>query len=797
MTIPVSVCLPIYNASRYLRECLDSILSQSFTAFELLIVDDGSTDDSCGIVASYDDPRIRLIRNRHDYIGSLNLLLHEARGKYLARMDADDVMLPGRLQVQYDYMEAHPDIDVWAGGYVSVENEKLKRVPGVLNRPLRLSDMRQHNLFGNPATIIRMDTFRNFGVSYEQPYIYAEDYRFWSRLVHAGATVVCTDRPFFKMRHGDDRTTSRHMGLVWTAAQKVQDAIDDWLTESRYAGYVQPEIKDSGKKLTVIMPFLNEGEETVATVRSIRETAGDSVDIMAINDQSTDDYPYEEALRPYDVCYLVNAKRKGVAASRDYGISLCRTPYFLLLDAHMRFYSKGWAERYVALLEQNDRQLLCAQTDFLTKDESGVYHNDKCIPSFGAYMPFAPRHLLPDIAWSLTEACPDSDEEEIPFVLGAGYAASKRYWQYLRGLEGLLYYGSDEAYISLKVWLEGGRCLLVKDTVIGHIYRKKSPYRHYNASEAHNYLWISDLLLPFSCRHLAEATILRRDRELYASVREVWKSKVALRQELKGHYAKILTRNFNDILYMHRERRRRDAAEYFSPYLEKLLAVAGFLASATPERDGLFHGKVGHVLWFEHYRRYSGEDHWEDLASELWAPVEQAIADEALPANFAEGLAGIGWALLYMRAQGFISDLPEATLADIDRQLACCHVSELAADDLAHGGAGILVYAVQRWKQALSDRNPALWSEPFRQELRAVAERIIRDSDSVITLYHALQYQALDNGELPEGDDMPPALHEWLDFDRSMPDNPRHWQPGLCRCAASLTLHAMLVFEHA
>lgn len=68
MTIPVSVCLPIYNASRYLRECLDSILSQSFTAFELLIVDDGSTDDSCGIVASYDDPRIRLIRNRHDYI---------------------------------------------------------------------------------------------------------------------------------------------------------------------------------------------------------------------------------------------------------------------------------------------------------------------------------------------------------------------------------------------------------------------------------------------------------------------------------------------------------------------------------------------------------------------------------------------------------------------------------------------------------------------------------------------------------------------------------------------------------
>ena len=89
--------MPVYNASRYLRDCIDSILSQSFTDFELLIVDDGSTDDSVEIIRSYSDSRIRLIENKHDYIGSLNLLLQEARGKYIARMDADDVMLPNRL----------------------------------------------------------------------------------------------------------------------------------------------------------------------------------------------------------------------------------------------------------------------------------------------------------------------------------------------------------------------------------------------------------------------------------------------------------------------------------------------------------------------------------------------------------------------------------------------------------------------------------------------------------------------------------------------------------------------------
>ena len=98
--ISISVCMPVYNASRYLRDCIDSILSQSFTDFELLIVDDGSTDDSVEIIRSYSDSRIRLIENKHDYIGSLNLLLQEARGKYIARMDADDVMLPNRLETQ-------------------------------------------------------------------------------------------------------------------------------------------------------------------------------------------------------------------------------------------------------------------------------------------------------------------------------------------------------------------------------------------------------------------------------------------------------------------------------------------------------------------------------------------------------------------------------------------------------------------------------------------------------------------------------------------------------------------------
>ena len=94
----LSVVMPVYNAARWLRECMESILSQDFTDFELIVADDGSTDDSRAIVRSFADARIRLLELPHDYIGTLNRMLAEARGRYICRMDADDLMVPGRLR---------------------------------------------------------------------------------------------------------------------------------------------------------------------------------------------------------------------------------------------------------------------------------------------------------------------------------------------------------------------------------------------------------------------------------------------------------------------------------------------------------------------------------------------------------------------------------------------------------------------------------------------------------------------------------------------------------------------------
>ena len=106
--------MPMFNASPYLRECIDSVLAQTYADFELLIVDDGSEDDSVDIIRSYTDSRIRLIERRHDYIASLNCLFDEARGTFVAHMDADDVMKPDRLKAQLIYLETHPEIDILA-----------------------------------------------------------------------------------------------------------------------------------------------------------------------------------------------------------------------------------------------------------------------------------------------------------------------------------------------------------------------------------------------------------------------------------------------------------------------------------------------------------------------------------------------------------------------------------------------------------------------------------------------------------------------------------------------------------
>src|ERR1041385_423561 len=106
----ITVLMPAYNAGKYIREAIESVLRQTHSNFELLIVNDGSTDDTVSVILSFDDPRIVLVNKEHEGIAqALNTGLRLAYTHYVARFDADDICMPDRLEKQFNFLEDHPD----------------------------------------------------------------------------------------------------------------------------------------------------------------------------------------------------------------------------------------------------------------------------------------------------------------------------------------------------------------------------------------------------------------------------------------------------------------------------------------------------------------------------------------------------------------------------------------------------------------------------------------------------------------------------------------------------------------
>src|SRR4051812_37233803 len=107
---PVTVLMPAYNAGLYIREAIDSVLNQSYEDFEFLIINDGSTDDTKAILDGYTDRRLKVVHQENlQLVRTLNKGLSLAAGKWIARFDADDVCLPGRLAAQLEFISRNPD----------------------------------------------------------------------------------------------------------------------------------------------------------------------------------------------------------------------------------------------------------------------------------------------------------------------------------------------------------------------------------------------------------------------------------------------------------------------------------------------------------------------------------------------------------------------------------------------------------------------------------------------------------------------------------------------------------------
>ena len=179
----VTVLLPVYNGENFLANAIESILNQTFTDFELIIIDDGSTDSSKIIASSFDDTRIRIEENNSNIglIATLNKGLKLARGDYIARMDADDLSFPDRLKKQVFFMDSHPEVGI-SGSYIEKVDERGSKV---IELPLHHNTICFYMMFDNPfahnTIVFRRSMVEQNCLSYDQNFKYSEDYDLWDR----------------------------------------------------------------------------------------------------------------------------------------------------------------------------------------------------------------------------------------------------------------------------------------------------------------------------------------------------------------------------------------------------------------------------------------------------------------------------------------------------------------------------------------------------------------------------------------------------------------------------------------
>ena len=777
---PVSVCMSMYNASKYLRECIDSVLAQTFTDFEFLIVDDGSTDDSVEIVQSYHDSRIRLIENKHDYIGSLNILLDEARGKYIARMDADDVMMPERLRIQFEYMENHTSADLVASGMNYLGSMGQSYVPSVTNRYLNPKDMLGGCCIAHPTVFVRNDILKKHNLRYRDEYKYAEDYRLWAEMLMLGLRLINVERPLIHYRVSSNQISNIKGDVQSRISNKIQHELKRWIRTTEESVIKESyDLPVSGNKLTLVIPFLNEGEEVSNTVKSAREHVGNDVDIIVINDCSTDGYNYLESLEGLNVFYVENRISIGAAASKDKGARLSTTPYFILLDAHMRFYDSHWLERYIEELEKDDNRILCCQTKWLSK-KNGIVEEGNKADTRGAFLRFDDVVLMPGIHWDNYEHNGNLSGDKIPTVLGATYGASKRFWNHIKGLQGLIHYGCEEAYISIKAYLFGGCCSFVSDVSIGHIYRESAPYQMYYEDTVYNNFWIMQTLFPTSLRSFAISKCFWHYPELTKDLMARMSERKDQIQKLKSYYLTQQQKDFSYIL---------DINDQFVPEEEeevvekaKLLPdIFRFIEKETTREIGIYQGVMGKVIFLCNAFDISKENSIDEQATILFSDIEDSIKT-CFCWNFKDGLSGIGWGLIYLETHNYIDDIDDL-LELIDQRIMCLNVKRISDDSFDMGVGGILAYEVARLGYCKRKKTVLPFDETFINDTKERAQ-LIMAKENVLdyrSYNYACQLQefALDDSNWKI---LRPELWEIFEFPESINENKENWCISMQNC---------------
>ena len=240
--------MPVYNCQLYIREAVDSILNQTETNFEFLILDDASTDQTVSIIKSYTDSRIKLIVKPQNsgLSNSLNLGLQLAKGKYIARMDGDDISHPERFSKQITFLEANPAVVLCGSWFTLIGSERIVKVPAQHDE-IKLAFLKGNSI-AHSSVMIRKQSLDAFTVVYNVSKEPAEDYDLWVRLMLKGKLHNLQEVLLDYRIHGE-QVTKRQISVQKNRVLEIKNSVFNFL-----------ELDLAREEQSVLTKILNNGE---------------------------------------------------------------------------------------------------------------------------------------------------------------------------------------------------------------------------------------------------------------------------------------------------------------------------------------------------------------------------------------------------------------------------------------------------------------------------------------------------------------------------------------------------------
>jgi glycosyltransferase involved in cell wall biosynthesis len=226
MNVPaVSVVLPAYNCEKYIVKAIESVLHQTFTDFEFIIINDGSTDRTEEMIRSFSDPRISYHVNNINkgLVFTLNKGIDLANGRYIARMDGDDIALPERFKKQFDHLQLNKEIDILATVVTLIDENEIvsgtwqSDITNVTAKDIR-KELPIDNCIAHPTVMGKTEIFRKF--KFNQTQSIGEDYDLWLRMLADNIVIHKLPEPLLQHRIlSGSFTRTRQQNVFWKKAK--------------------------------------------------------------------------------------------------------------------------------------------------------------------------------------------------------------------------------------------------------------------------------------------------------------------------------------------------------------------------------------------------------------------------------------------------------------------------------------------------------------------------------------------------------------------------------------------------